>query len=102
MGSLELGMQRGSGRSASAVRNHLPLILDETKRVKNPKEISQTLYDFTSGRARGRGSVKGISVSPTWTSVLLASGEAPINSFSEDGGTRAGTLEMWGVTVWPN
>jgi hypothetical protein len=32
----------------------------------------------------------------TWATVLISSGEAPATSFTEDGGTRARVLTLWG------
>jgi hypothetical protein len=81
---------------ASAVLNGLPLILDDTKRARRPRDVAQTLYDATSGRGRGRGSPRGMGRANTWTTVLISSGEAPATSFTEDGGTRARVLTLWG------
>lgn len=81
---------------ASSLLQSLPLILDDTKRVKNTRDIPKTLYDVASGRDRGRGSVKGTRKSGFWRTVLLSSGEAPATSFTQDGGTRARVLTLWG------
>ncbi|MDP9472304.1 MAG: DUF927 domain-containing protein [Chloroflexota bacterium] len=81
---------------ASAVLNGLPLILDDTKRARNPKAVAQTIYDVVSGRGRGRGSPRGMRRSGTWATILLSTGEAPATSFTEDGGTRARVLTLWG------
>jgi hypothetical protein len=80
----------------SVTTNNMPLILDDTKRARFPAEIAQTVYDTTSGRGRGRGSLKGTQKSGTFTTVLISSGEAPITSFTEDGGSRARVLSLWG------
>ena len=81
---------------ASTVQCDHPLVLDDTKRARRVEDISQTIYDVTSGRGRGRGSVNGIRGTGTFHTVLIASGEAPITSFTRDGGTRARVLELWG------
>jgi hypothetical protein len=81
---------------ASAAQNDLPLILDDTKRAQRTQDIAQTLYDVTSGRSRGRGSLDGIRGTTTFRTVMISSGEAPITSFSQDGGTRPRVLELWG------
>ncbi len=80
----------------STVLNGLPLFLDDTKRAKNPKLVAQTIYDVVSGRGRGRGSPRGMRRSGSWATVLLSTGEAPATSFTEDGGTRARVLTLWG------
>jgi putative DNA primase/helicase len=81
---------------ASTVLQSLPLILDDTKRCKNTKDIAKIVYDVTSGRDRGRGSKGGIRTLGTWSTVLLSTGETPITSFSNDGGTRARVIPVWG------
>ena len=81
---------------APAVQCDLPLVVDDTKRARNPKYITQTIYDVASGRGRGRGSVDGLQQSTTFRSVMITTGEAPITSFTEDGGTRARVLALWG------
>jgi hypothetical protein len=82
---------------ASAVLNGIPLILDDTKRAKNPQIIAETLYLVASGRGRVRGSLKGLQISKTWHTVLISSGEQPVTSFTNDGGTRMRTLEIEGA-----
>src|SRR5262249_9142027 len=79
----------------SNVLHNIPLILDDTKRARR-NQVGQTLYDVANGRGRGRGSVKGTQASGTWQTLLISSGEAPITSFTEDGGTRARVLVVWG------
>lgn len=81
---------------ASMVLHNLPLIMDDTKRSKYPKDIARVLYDFASGRDRGRGSLGGTRRSGTWNSVMLSTGEAPATSFTNDGGTRGRVLTLWG------
>jgi hypothetical protein len=80
----------------AAFLGHLPLLLDDTKRARRPEDVGKTLYDFANGIGRGRGSVDATRTVPTWRSVLLSTGEAPATSFTQDGGTRARTLCVWG------
>lgn len=81
----------------AAVLHNMPLILDDTKVAKKKEDIPQVLYDIASGRGRGRGTTKGTERTLTWSTVLLTSGEAPATSFSQDGGTRARVLTLWGM-----
>ena len=81
---------------AAAVLNCLPLILDESKRARYPRAVSQTLYDVANGSGRGRGTPRGLARAGAWTTVLLSTGETPVTSFSEDGGTRARIISLWG------
>ena len=81
---------------ASIVLHSIPLILDDTKRCKYPRDIARVLYDFASGRDRGRGSLGGTRRSGAWSNILLSTGEAPATSFTTDGGTRGRVLTLWG------
>jgi uncharacterized protein (DUF927 family) len=81
---------------AAGVLNCLPLILDESKRARYPRAVSQTLYDVANGSGRGRGTPRGLARAGAWTTVLLSTGESPVTSFSEDGGTRARMISLWG------
>lgn len=81
---------------ASAVLNALPLLLDDTKRAKEPKIVAEMLYAVANGRGRGRGNVRGLARTRTWRTVLISTGEAPATSFTQDGGTRMRTLSVRG------
>lgn len=82
---------------ASSILNGLPLILDDTKRVRHPYQVADLLYAVASGRGRGRGNLKSTAVTPHWRTVLLSSGEAPATSFTQDGGTRTRSIEVRGL-----
>lgn len=78
--------------SAAGFLHSLPLILDDTKRARQKKVISDVIYAFCQGQGRGRatGDV------PTWHSVLISSGEGAAPSYSNDAGTRARVLNLSG------
>ena len=82
-------------RRASTL-SHLPLILDDTKRAKDTRQIAQFIYDHADGVGKGRGAIEGLRATSSWNSIMISSGEAPLTSFSEDGGSRARVLEIWG------
>ncbi len=81
---------------AAALTDYLPTFLDDTKRARKPEDVGRTLYDFASGVGRGRGSLLAIQRTTRSHGVLLSTGEAPATSFTNDGGTRARTLCLWG------
>lgn len=84
---------------AAGFLNSLPLILDETKRVKHKKHVADVLYDFCSGKGRGRGTLQGVQASLTWNAVLMSTGEQRLTSFTNDGGTRARVLAVVGAPI---
>jgi hypothetical protein len=82
---------------AAAILSGLPLILDETKRVKDPRLVANIMYEVATGQGRGRGNVRSTAGIRTWRTVLLSTGEVPAVSFTQDGGTRARCLEIRGA-----
>ena len=84
---------------ASGFLHSLPLILDETKRVKNKQQVADVLYDFCSGKGRGRGTLQGVDKANTWNTVLLSTGEQRLTSFTNDGGVRARVLALQGAPI---
>lgn len=75
--------------------NGIPLIVDDTKQARSPEDVGQAVYDITGGRGRARGSQHGLAVTGTWRSMMITSGEQPLSSFTQDGGTRARIIEIW-------
>lgn len=81
---------------ASSVLHSLPLILDDTKRARQDRRVASTLYAVASGRGRARGTRAGLGITGSWHTVLISSGEAPAVTFTDDEGTRARTITLWG------
>jgi uncharacterized protein (DUF927 family) len=67
---------------AAGFLHSVPLILDETKRVKNKQHVADVLYDFCSGKGRGRGTLQGIDKVNSWNTVLLSTGEQRLTVFA--------------------
>ena len=82
---------------ASAVISGLPLILDDTKRAKDPRVVAEMLYLVANGKGRGRGNTKSLARTRAFRTVLLSSGEAPATSFTEDGGARTRCMQIRGL-----
>jgi len=82
-----------------ALLNSLPVILDDTARVKERDKsgIAHGLYAITSGHDRERGNPQGLDASRTWRTVGFSTGEAPATSFTKDGGTRTRCMEIAGL-----
>lgn len=77
---------------ASAVCNHLPLILDDSKNRKSNEIAEQIVYSVTSGHGRGRGTLSGLAETDSWRNVLFSTGEEPITSVTQSGGSRTRCL----------
>src|SRR5262249_40802453 len=82
------------GRAPGTLKD-LPLILDDTMRARRPQDVQQTIYDASQGRGRGRGSPKGLARQSAWQTVLMATGERPLSSFTQAAGAHARVLESW-------
>ena len=78
------------------ILNGLPLFLDDTKVARNTDVITETIYQYTSGTGRGRGSQTGVATTTRWQGVLISTGEEPITSYSQAGGSRARVVSIWG------
>lgn len=82
----------------AVVLQHLPLILDDTKKAKRGEDVSAVIYMHSggSGAIRGKpgsgGRGVGMRVVESWHSMLISSGEQRITSFTADGGARARAL----------
>lgn len=80
-----------------AILNNLPFILDDTKHALHHDDVAKTVYSIAQGVGKGRGSQKGLAQQQTWRTVGITSGEQPLTSFTQDGGTRARVLSLWGT-----
>lgn len=81
----------------SHICSGVPVILDDTKRARNPQIVADVIYEVVSGRGRGRGTIKGLAHTASWQTVLLSTGEQPATSFTQDGGARTRVLSIRGL-----
>ena len=89
------GTTVGVERLASTVGN-LALFLDETKRAGGPRKADpgEVLYALASGHGKRRGTTWGMGELNRWSLVAISTGEAPVTSSAEHGGTRARVLSI--------
>lgn len=80
----------------AGMTSDLPVLLDDTKKAKDKRSIASLVYDITTGRGAGRGTVTGVQTTGTWRTVLLSTGEAPCTSYGHDGGAEARSIVLWG------
>jgi uncharacterized protein (DUF927 family) len=83
---------------APSTLGSLPLILDDTMRARRPQDVEQMIYDASQGRGRGRGSPKGLAAQGAWRTAVMSSGERPLSTFTQAGGTHARVLESWATS----
>ena len=84
--------------------NGLPLLLDDTKLAGTGSNknwasglVSHIIYLVASGKGRGRGSISGLRNRGSWRTILLSTGEQLAIEFTQDGGSRARVISLWGA-----
>lgn len=80
----------------AAFCQHLPVMIDDTKRAKDKDKLPEFIYQMFGGDGRTRGTPDGLRESASWRCVFLSTGEAPLSEFSEDAGARARVLSIRG------
>lgn len=86
---------RVATESICALYNGLPVFLDDSKTAKKESDVEQVIYDVCQGQTRGRGDPRGGRKEVhSFRTVMLSTGERPLTSFSQAGGTRARCLEL--------
>ena len=80
----------------SAIRNDLPVFLDESQRRKDdPKFITDMIYAVSGGTTKGRGTILGIAKSENYRQVMFTTGERPCHECSnKSSGVRARMLSI--------
>ncbi len=74
----------------------LPLLLDDTKLIKDKDTISKIIYEGTAGQGRGRGTIYGTASIPKWNTVILSTGESSILNLTNksDGGAHGRVIAI--------
>jgi putative DNA primase/helicase len=71
---------------------HLPLILDDTKRAQDKGMsgfVADIIYQVAAGSGRMRARPDGLRRVTYWRAILLSTGESRATSFTQDAGARA-------------
>lgn len=80
-----------------AMLNGLPCFLNESQLVKEDKIIQETLYLLAEGQGRSRGAkTGGMASTQRWSAIGFSTGERQLTSWTEEGGTAARILSLWG------
>lgn len=85
----EVGIER-----LATITNSFPLILDDTQKA-NYQNIIKSIYQFTTGSSRVRGSIEGIKNNYKWSNIMFSSGEHSIvNHKGNAGGASARVITV--------
>lgn len=78
----------------SGFLNSFPFFLDDTRKA-NEKLLQSIVYQFSGGRAKGRGSLKGSQKELTWNNILISTGEVSLVDYaSKAGGVAARIITL--------
>ncbi|GEM01933.1 protein of unknown function [Halolactibacillus halophilus] len=85
--STNVGIER-----KSAFLNSFPFIIDDTKNAADEKILKSAIYQFSTGRSKGRGSLKGSQREYTWQNIMLSTGEVSLNEYVRNHGGAAARI----------
>lgn len=68
--------------------NNFPLYMDDTRKA-DERILPNVVYQFSGGRAKGRGSVSGSQKELTWNNILISTGEVPLTEYAKKAGGAA-------------
>lgn len=68
--------------------NSFPLYMDDTRKA-DERVLQSVIYQFSGGRAKGRGSIEGSRKEMTWKNILISTGEVPLTEYAKKAGGAA-------------
>jgi uncharacterized protein (DUF927 family) len=81
----EWNVTRVSVERKAAFFNDFPLYMDDTRKA-DEKILQSIVYQFSGGKAKGRGSLTGQQEETTWNNILISTGEISLADFAEKAG----------------
>ncbi|EOO66379.1 hypothetical protein IKE_03096 [Bacillus cereus VD196] len=75
----------------AAYLNSFPILLDDSRK-SNERMLRDIIYQFSGGRSKGRGSLKGSQREDTWNNILLSTGEVSLNEYAKNQGGAAARI----------
>jgi putative DNA primase/helicase len=81
----EWNATRVSVERKAAFFNDFPLYMDDTRKA-DEKLLQSIVYQFSGGKAKGRGSLTGQQDETTWNNILISTGEISLADFAEKAG----------------
>lgn len=87
----EWNATRVSIERKAAYLNSFPLLLDDTRKA-DERVLKDIIYQFSGGRSKGRGTIKGSQREYTWNNILLSTGEVTINEYAKSQGGAAARI----------
>jgi putative DNA primase/helicase len=68
--------------------NSFPLYMDDTRKA-DERILQSIVYQFSGGRSKGRGSLKGSQREATWNNILISTGEVSLADYAAKAGGAA-------------
>ncbi|WP_377802125.1 DUF927 domain-containing protein [Bacillus benzoevorans] len=73
--------------------NSFPLFMDDTRKA-DERVLKAVVYQFSGGRAKGRGSLRGSQTETTWQNILFSTGEASLSEYAAKHGAAARIISI--------
>ncbi|WP_238942645.1 DUF927 domain-containing protein [Planococcus beigongshangi] len=81
----------------SAFLNSFPAFYDDSMKAQE-YQLQQIVYNYSGGRSKGRGSIKGSQMEYTWNNLLISTGENSLVEYARQaGGAAARILPLTGL-----
>lgn len=71
--------------------NSFPLYMDDTRKA-DERILQSIVYQFSGGRSKGRGSLKGSQLETTWNNILISTGEVSLTDYASKAGGAAARI----------
>lgn len=75
----------------SGFLNSFPLFMDDTRKA-DERILQSVIYQFSGGRSKGRGSLKGSQIETTWNNILISTGELSLSDYAGKAGGAAARI----------
>lgn len=74
--------------------NSFPLYMDDSRKA-DERILQSIVYQFSGGRAKGRGNLNGSQMESTWNNILISTGEVSLADYaSKAGGVAARVISL--------
>jgi uncharacterized protein (DUF927 family) len=87
----EFNATKVSMERKAAFLNSFPLIMDDSRKA-DERLLQSFVYNFSGGKGKGRGSLRGSREEFTWKNIMLTTGEVPLGEYAEKAGGVAARI----------
>ena len=85
----------------AALMCDLPIFMEDSQ-TADSRHLSAIVYTLANGVGKGRGTIPGVKGVLRWNTVVLSSGERPLQEVAQYGGITARVVTLWGSPFGSN